>query len=570
MVSIVVSDAQGHHSVAYQPLRSLESEPGRIWTAWRSPGRFTKNPDMVALPDGRLLAVYADIDQHWAEGMIRLTLIHSRDWGATWEGAGVIAESDRSKREPHWVTPRLSLLSDGRLAVLCDRDDYEHCHEYQAPGNYLWWSADLGRTWSQAINTGIPGIEPDRVVELPGGRLAVAAHMTYAETQKLGQFVCLSDDGGGTWSAPIVIARDHVHSYCEGAIVPLHNGSLVCVMRDNVHANYPSQVSFSFDNGRNWTAPTEAPFSGDRPFIGQLPDGRLLVTYRNQGGNRGTYAWRGDISTDLGFQVSALHLGPEEISLSTEEGLHIRHAAPATTHYNLLPLESFRSEVLFEAQLRVAGLSGGGAGGAMEECALVQIARVGAHLRIRPDGLWVGPVAASARLDRHWSADMTQWHTVRIHHQGGLLRYSLDGQEVIRNHVTFEALPLLPGNHRTFFGTPPDSTSEVWWRHVTYDVRNPTEPDFHWSWSAARSVFPDQYELDRVLELHANTHERADNGYSTWHQFEDGEILVLDYTNQGDPYGQSHVVACRLREEDFETMGRRPAHTSAGTEPYRA
>ena len=59
------------------------------------------------------------------------------------------------------------------------------------------------------------------------------------------------------------------------------------------------------------------------------------------------------------------------------------------------------------------------------------------------------------------------------------------------------------------------------------------------------------------MELHANTHEHPDNGYSTWLQFDDGEILVLDYTNQGDPHGQSHVVGCRLRLEDFETMGRR-------------
>ena len=58
-------------------MRSLESAPDRVWTAWRSPGRFTKNPDLVALPSGRLLAVYADTDKHWAEGLIRLTLIQS-------------------------------------------------------------------------------------------------------------------------------------------------------------------------------------------------------------------------------------------------------------------------------------------------------------------------------------------------------------------------------------------------------------------------------------------------------------------------------------------------------------
>jgi hypothetical protein len=531
-------------------MRSLESAPGRVWTAWRSPGRFTKNPDMVALPDGRLLAVYADIDQHWAEGLIRLTLIQSRDRGATWEHAGIVAESDRSKREPHWVTPRLSYLSDGRLAVICDRDDYEHCHEYQPAGNYLWWSEDLGKTWSEPVNTGIPGIEPDRLVELPGGRLAVGAHMTYAETQKLGQFVCLSDDGGRTWGPPIVIAKDHVHSYCDGAIVPLRNGSLVCVMRDNVHGNYPSQVSFSFDNGLRWTEPVEAPFSGDRPFAGQLPDGRLLVTYRNQGGNKGTYAWLGDIGQDLGYRVSALHKGPEEIALSAEDGLHIRHAGPATTQYNLLPLESYRSEALFEATLRVNGSED-------DNCALIQIARIGVRLHVRTDGLWIGEAGARQprRIDRHWPADMTEWHTVRIHHRGGLLRYSLDGQEVMRNHVTYEMLPVLPGGTRTFFGTDTASTGEAWWRDVTYSVRNTTEPDHLWAWSPA-SGFPDQYETDRILELHANTHERADNGYSTWHQFSDGEILVLDYTNQGDPHGQSHVVACRLRAEDFETMGR--------------
>jgi hypothetical protein len=568
-----------HALIPYRAVRSLESQPDRIWTAWRSPGRFTKNPDMVALPSGRLLAVYADIDKHWAEGLIKLTLIESMDRGRTWSLAGVITEADRSKREPHWVTPRISLLTDGRLVVICDRDDFEHCHEYQAPGTYLWWSEDEGRTWSEAVNTGIPGIEPDRVVELPGGRLAVGAHMAFADTQKLGQFVCLSDDGGHTWGQPVIIAKDQVHNYCEGAIVPLQDGSVVCVMRDNTHNNYPCQVSFSFDNGQRWTEPVEAPFSGDRVFIGQLPDGRLLATYRNQGGNRGTYAWLGDIQRESGYRCTAFHLGPEEIALDAVDGLHIAHRSPATTAYNLLPPESFRSEVLFEATLRVRPGTGdqspvvgepipSGANdrsSGLDNCAYVQIARVGVRLHARPDGLWIGDASHSRQaIDRHWPADLSEWHTIRVHHKGGLVRYYLDGQEVMRNHLLYEALPLSPGGHqdalgpRTYFGTAPNTVGEAWWRSVKYHVRNPSEPEFFWAWAAASGEFPDQYELDRYLELHANTHERADNGYSTWLRFDDGEILVLDYTNDGDPYGQSHIVACSLFPEDFETMGRRP------------
>jgi hypothetical protein len=37
----------------------------------------------------------------------------------------------------------------------------------------------------------------------------------------------------------------------------------------------------------------------------------------------------------------------------------------------------------------------------------------------------------------------------------------------------------------------------------------------------------------------------------------DGEVLVLDHTNQGDPLGRSRIVRCRLRAAGFETMGGR-------------
>ena len=63
----------------------------------------------------------------------------------------------------------------------------------------------------------------------------------------------------------------------------------------------------SDDDGRTWSVPRPTPFYGDRPSIGLLQSGRLLVTYRNVepapheaklkvGLHPGTWAWLGDLS----------------------------------------------------------------------------------------------------------------------------------------------------------------------------------------------------------------------------------------------------------------------------------
>src|SRR6185295_15513858 len=104
-------------------------------------------------------------------------------------------------------------------------------------------------------------------------------------------------------------------------IVVLGNGLLACVMRDENHNGYTSPVAFSLDDGRTWSAPQSLPFSGDRPFVNELADGRVLVTYRNQNGNTGTHAWMGDITRDFGHQIGSLHYGDK---VTLDDGvLHI-------------------------------------------------------------------------------------------------------------------------------------------------------------------------------------------------------------------------------------------------------
>ena len=56
----------------------------KVFDIWRSPGRFTKNPDIVALPSGRYLLVYSDVDAHWSLEDQILVILASDDGGETW------------------------------------------------------------------------------------------------------------------------------------------------------------------------------------------------------------------------------------------------------------------------------------------------------------------------------------------------------------------------------------------------------------------------------------------------------------------------------------------------------
>jgi hypothetical protein len=44
-------------------MRSLDGS-GKVWDIWRTAGRFTKNPDIIRFPLGRMMLVFCDDDQH--------------------------------------------------------------------------------------------------------------------------------------------------------------------------------------------------------------------------------------------------------------------------------------------------------------------------------------------------------------------------------------------------------------------------------------------------------------------------------------------------------------------------
>lgn len=114
--------------------------------------------------------------------------------------------------------------------------------------------------------------------------------------------------------------------------------------------------------------------------------------------------------------------------------------------------------------------------------------------------------------------------------------------------------------------TPAVTGSSVWRRfEVRYE--DPRTGVRTASWNGATDGFPDQYQLDRILEIDATIYG-ADQGYSGWTELEDGRVLVLNYTDDtarwnrdstGPQFGVSWIRGTFVQPEDLRFPPARPA-----------
>jgi hypothetical protein len=526
----------------------------KVFDAWISPDRFTKNPDIVRLPEGRLLLVYSDTDFHWSMEVQILTILASDDDGATWFKLAEVDRADLTKGDERLVTPRLNCLSDGRLAVIVDHDDYGHFHEDQSSGNWIYWSADGGKTWSDHQTTGIMGFEPDRIIELPDGSLAVGSHIMFAESQMYAEIMSCSDDHGKTWHRRSVIAHDGYHFFCEGALVILkepeaaHGTRLACIMRENRSAGIPCFVCFSDDLGKTWTKPEMAPFALHRPYAKQLKDGRVMVTGRHVNGGLGTYAWIGDLQKEAGTYAvggprtsHAISVGKGEMAIVNGTGLE--------SGFTLLPPEDNRSEFHLEFMLRLTADND-------EHVAYVSTGKLAKMVFFFSRK---GIAVKQGHTERLRAVDFSTSRKVEINHKNGLLAVSIDGEAVFHFPVIAEG-PYIGDFHggikenRVQFGGCNES-GRSFWRNIAYSIKNRTLPPFSWEWDAESGLRPDRYQQERMIQIHQNdTNQQPwpDHGYSSWLVLPDGRIILVDYTNRGDKPGKSHIVGVHLEMSDLK------------------
>jgi hypothetical protein len=174
-------------------------------------------------------------------------------------------------------------------------------------------SEDDGKTWRELPPIGGPITKDDpfrnimtfsSIVRLKDGSHLGMFHRGagVGEDGTLQVLKSITLDGGFTWSTPTVVCDgtklDNKHP-CEPYVFRSPDGNqLSCLMRENRRSG-TSLVMFSSDEGKTWSEAVDAPWglTGDRHHGISLPDGRMVIVFRNASPNAkdkaGFIAWVG-------------------------------------------------------------------------------------------------------------------------------------------------------------------------------------------------------------------------------------------------------------------------------------
>jgi sialidase-1 len=254
--------------------RFVISRDDSLYEAW---------PDLVLTAGGKLICLYTTCVHHRDRSRTQLLIRESWDRGRTWSDPKAFTEETNGM--PFWDCARISRLPDNRLAVTCNR---MQVHGEVAGEVVLWLGDAEGAQWSAPMTTPARGIVPDKLTVTATGRWLLSAHQPHPVHGGLYQSLWHSQDGGDTWSGPVTVAEQEGLNLCEASLLPLPNGALVAVMRENSGEGRDAYKTVSHDDGLTWSKPVRMPLPGcHRPTAGLLRDGRVLITYRFSQGGKG-------------------------------------------------------------------------------------------------------------------------------------------------------------------------------------------------------------------------------------------------------------------------------------------
>ena len=270
-----------------------------VFLARATPEEYHAHPTTTMLADNRTILAVWNIGHGGHAG----PMARSEDGGLTWRRMDdALPANYRNFKN----CPSIYRITDPqgkeRIWIFAARTLSEKESPREIPGRLQGYmprivSEDDGRTWRELPPLGdrIAMENPFRnvmtfssIVRLKDGSSLGMFHRGsgLGEGGTLQVLQSVTRDGGFTWSTPVIAADGHQLDGklpCEPYVFRAPEGDeLCCIMRENKRTG-TSLMMFSRDEGKTWSKPVDTPWglTGDRHHGIRLPDGRLVIVFRN-------------------------------------------------------------------------------------------------------------------------------------------------------------------------------------------------------------------------------------------------------------------------------------------------
>lgn len=280
------------------------AENTRLICSGEAAGGYAAFPDVCRLADGSLLCVFYAGYTHesvpTAECPLggRIMGIRSSDEGQSWTAPFLILDTSEDDRDPS-----VTQLKGGDL--LCNWFTYRKAGGGFVIKTLFSRSKDMGKTWSEPWEVSLPVdfwlATSSPVRELPDGSLILGLYHENDTHDRVFGATARSRDQGATWSdyAPIGDGAG-VHLDAETDVIPLKNGNLYAALRSSrVNMHY----SLSSDMGKTWGPVKDIGFKGNCPYLYRHSSGVILLGLRIPGTSvywsvDDTQSWKGPLQVD--------------------------------------------------------------------------------------------------------------------------------------------------------------------------------------------------------------------------------------------------------------------------------
>lgn len=272
------------------PFIDLDSWKERQFVVDKEDGSYLGHPSSVLLEDGRTIIV----TYPRGHGKGAIVMKTSEDGGLTWSERLPVPDNWSTSQEVPILYPVEDANGKKRIIMFSGKSSAAR----------LAISEDQGKSWSDLKKigdwSGIVVMSDLIPLKQKGHYMAMfhdderfitdrdpdASYQNWKSKnlQRFTLYKTFSYDGGLSWTKPDTVFSSRVIHLCEPGIIRSPDSNQIAVLLRENSRRMNSHIIFSNDEGNTWTPPHPLPnsISGDRHQALYMPDGRLLISFRDR------------------------------------------------------------------------------------------------------------------------------------------------------------------------------------------------------------------------------------------------------------------------------------------------